>query len=207
MAYLMAANYAPQYTQSVVPDPDRAELFRRARAFDHKTAYWPAQLSHRGIALPRDLFPDSGRISGRAKHPPHIISMSMFPAVSLIVRDLIEEFEPGVHQFVEVPVTLKSGEPAPHRYSALNILNIVDDYVDFDRTELPNKDYAGWGRKLLPVSPFEKRPIYVRKQAIGQRHLWRSPEMSFSMTVSDALCARLQAAKVFGHNFIKCVEL
>ena len=171
------------------------------------TAYWPVQLSHRGIVPPRELFPDSGRISGRAKHPPHIIGMWMFPGVSQIVRDLIEEFEPGVHQFVEVPVTLKSGDPTPHRYSALNILNIVDNYVDFEKTELPNKDYGGVGRKLLPVSAFEKRPIYVRKQAIGQRHLWRSPEMSFSMAVSDALCARMQAAKVFGYNFIRCVEL
>lgn len=207
MAFILARNYAPQYTQSVVPDPDKVELFRRAQAYNQKTAYWPEQLSHRGIALPRELFPDSARISGRAKHPPHIIDMWMFPGVSEIVRDLIEEFEPGIHQFVEIPVTLKSGEPTPHRYSALNILNIVDSYVDFERTALPNKDYAALGRKLLPVSPFEKRPIYVRKQAIGQRHLWRSPEMFFSITVSDALCARMRAAKVFGYNFIRCVEL
>ncbi|WP_066584766.1 imm11 family protein [Sphingomonas pruni] len=207
MAFILAANFAPQYTQWVVPDPDKAELFRRAQAYNHKTAYWPVQLSHRGIRLPRELFPDSGRIPGRAKNPPHIISMHMFPGVSEIVRDLIEEFEPDVHQFVEIPVTLKSGEPAPHRYSALNILNIVDNYVDFDRTELASKDYPGMGRKLLPVSAFEKRPIYVDKKAIGRRHLWRSPEISFAITVSDALCTRMQAAKVFGYNFINCVEL
>lgn len=207
MAFILARNFAPQYTQSIIPEPDKRELFRRAQAYNHKTAYWPAQLSHRGIVLPRVLFPDSGRISGRSKHPPHIIDMAMFPGVSEVVRGLIEEFEPGVHQFIDVPVTLKSREPTSHRYSALNILNIVDNYVDFDRTELRSKDYGAFGRKLLPVSAFEKRPIYVAKQAIANRHLWRSPEMSFGITVSDALCARMRDAKVFGYNFIKCIEL
>lgn len=64
MAFMMTPNYALQYTQWIVPDPDKAELFRRAQAFDHKTAYWPAQLSHRGVVLPGDRFPDRGKNGG-----------------------------------------------------------------------------------------------------------------------------------------------
>ena len=206
MAFIMVGNFAPQYTQWVEPEPDKAELFKRYKAYTHEEESRNPQLSHRGITLPRDLFPNSGRISGRAKHPPHIIGIWMFEGVSEVVRGLIEELEPGMHQFVDIPVTLKSGDPTPHRYSALNILNIVDNYVDFDRTELPNKEYSS-GRKLLPIGAFEKRPVYVRKRAIEDCHLWRSPEISSYITVSNVLCARLQAAKVFGFNFIECIEL
>jgi hypothetical protein len=206
MAFLMLRNFAPQYSQNADVEPSRQELRARYKAFDHKTAYWPHQLSHRGIVLPRDLFPDRARMSGRAKHPPHIIGISMFPGVSHMVRELIEALEPGLHQFVDIPVTLKSGEPTPMRYSALNVLAIVDDYIDFDKTELPSTVY-GEKRCLLSPYAFEKRPIYVRRDAIDGKHLWRSPEISFYMTVSDELCRRMQAAKVFGYNFLPCIEI
>jgi hypothetical protein len=120
------------------------------------------------------------------------------------VKDVIENFEPGKHQFL--PVKLRYGECGKfeeHNYFTLQV-NAMENAVDIEKSdvawwELPEGRGRYWRRKALV-------PVVLPKSSIEGRHLWRNEQISqwmMSGALHDALVQRgLTAGLQFEEQFV-----
>jgi hypothetical protein len=112
-------------------------------------------------------------------------------------RDIVEEFEPGVHEFFPIEICEKPDGPAVVRYHILNICNrlqsvVFDDAVIVRETGLPGDRARVWalgtpGRKLS-----------FHKAAITGKHLWRDSGALVWKFMSDELAAALDRHRFTG---------
>jgi|SoiMethySBSTD1v2_1073268.scaffolds.fasta_scaffold13492_3 hypothetical protein len=111
------------------------------------------------------------------------------PCVSQIVRDIIEDFEPHVHQLFPVDMLTADGcVREPSRY-LLNVCTVVEGIIGGHYTRSSN------GEPLF--YPGSRHPMTVRKSRISKLHMWldrRAPPSA--IFVSDALYQKLEERKV-----------
>ncbi len=94
------------------------------------------------------------------------------------VREVIEELEPGIHQFIPTTVLKKNGEPFnDDTYYILNICQIVDAIIieESDVYKKEGKDfYTGeYHYRLLPDPTLTFFMIQFDKELVAGKHLWR----------------------------------
>lgn len=169
-----------------------------------------------------------GYTSGRRCHTEHFPSRMRWegPAGSLIgdfnrqyfinvsgqAKALIEQFEPGVHQFVPVDFVNRQNGLLEHRYW-LVICNRLDS-VDRDRTTfvldngkawVPADDLVRWGEvdKIPPhIDPTIPSTIYFNRMQIRTAHLWRDKHIDMGGPfVSDELNKALKTSHLTGLKF------
>ena len=88
---------------------------------------------HRGTErIAEDLMPRDLVLVRPYKALGDIIAIGMGIAVTARVRALIEELEPGRHQFLPIRITQPSGETYPAEYFTLRVLTVLDAW---DREE------------------------------------------------------------------------
>ncbi len=116
--------------------------------------------------------------------------------VSSRFKDLVEQFEPGVHQFVPVDIyQSKNGEPVATYYWF--IVGQRLDSVDRERTTYmwraskDNPNDGHWIREIMDTNTFEFTPIpnaeliFSNSQVAG-RHIWHDPHL---LTFGNGLCS------------------
>jgi len=99
-------------------------------------------------------------------------------AVERSFKDLLEELEPGTHQFWPVKITLPRDKVLPGEYFGLRIGQFLDSF-DPDRTtpgcvHYQNSEYF---RGILPNKK-AVTGIAVSKDKVGGAHLWRERKLS-----------------------------
>ena len=109
---------------------------------------------------------------------------------------MVERFEPGVHQFFPIEVFDRNGLPTDMRYVALNIRHLLDALIK-DRSE------ANW-----MVAPEDKRPsslvsegrfgLLLDRAIVAGRHLWREQSWAHGVFFSDELMAAVNNARLKG---------
>jgi hypothetical protein len=87
-----------------------------------------------------------------------------FPSVSPVVRDIIEELEPGVHQFFPVKLLNADGSEREKPRFVLNICTVADAIITGHYTRLKN------GESLF--HPGRNHPVKVKKKRIASLHVW-----------------------------------
>jgi hypothetical protein len=113
-------------------------------------------------------------------------------AVDEPLRDIIEELEPGVHQFWPMQITMPKDVAFPKPYHAL----VIHNHLDAFRSE--ESAPGSWALEGGIPGLFTYRNIKgmaMSLDAIGSKHLWREKSVQRpDILMSDALKARIDAA-------------
>lgn len=148
----------------------------------------------RGIPADAKRLPTRATETTRKKSYPDIFSMPGLKAVNAKFRDLVEEFEPSVHQFFPLELKKKNGERIEGEYFIFNCC------VSFDSLLVSQSDVS-W---IEPDGPTEYPHVRVgwrhknvlSRPQIADRHLWCSFRVRCpGFFVSDALHDRMKALK------------
>jgi hypothetical protein len=207
MPYLLMQKPLGQYVVATETEPPKRDMFKALTAYqDQHLATLPFgahPLLRQGVRIPEYLFPSSARITQSAtKRPPHIVGFG-FTGVSMTLKCLIEDLEPEVHQFLEVPFYLKRGEPAPEPYFAMVIGSCIDRYIDFERSTVRRFQRNDGSRYIEGLSPNYPATVVVRSGAVGKRHLWTSLETGAIITVSNRLHDAMLSARIRGFDYFE----
>lgn len=127
------------------------------------------------------------------KRPPKIFDLfnGCFVGQQSFV-DLVESFEPAVHQWFPVRIrNKKTGEYSPHQYFVLNVCNLLRSVVLNERYVKLNDSFrfgVSWCDKSGGVL------LKLHKDAVRGHHIWRDDRRPESQIfVSDAFGAALEA--------------
>jgi len=112
-------------------------------------------------------------------------------AVDEALRDLIEELEPGVHQFWPIKITLPKGDPYPEQYFGLRIGQFLDSFRPGESDDGAWRERNGWYRVQFPKKQYYAG-LALSRQAIAASHLWREkilqrPGIFFSDTLQSEI--------------------
>jgi hypothetical protein len=119
-------------------------------------------------------------------------------SVSTRLRDLIEEIEPGVHQFEPVKFVNKRGELIEDRWCWI-ICNRLDS-VDRERTTLILKPSPSGISIWRPEGIVNPR-TYFSLAAIGDTQFWYDKYLVGPPYISNNAKERLESAKMTGFKF------
>ena len=111
-------------------------------------------------------------------------------------RAIIEELEPGVHQFEPIAFVAKDGSPLGRRWF-WQICNRIDSVHRGKTTWVLNR--VQW---MPPLEPGAEEPRLVFDLArIGSARFWNDKHSSSSNFMSDDAKSRLEAEKITGLRF------
>lgn len=109
-------------------------------------------------------------------------------------RDLIEEIEPGIHQFVPVKFIAKDGSDLATRWF-WQICNRIDGI---------NREYTNWtlsnGRIWKPTAG-QAHKLVIDLEAIGAAKFWHDKHVGSATFVSDHAKTHIEDASITGTRF------
>lgn len=121
--------------------------------------------------------------SGRRKPLPEAI-MSSFLAVSGRFRNLVEQYEPDIHQFVPVEIYQRKDTDPVATFYCLNVCNRLDSLDKEKTTHARKLDYLGagfWSSVGIP----DAKIVISRDQTQGC-HLWYDPYLMGGVYCSES---------------------
>ena len=159
-----------------------------------------------GLPVGTRRMPTRAKETSCKKSYPDIFAMPGLNAVSRRFRDLVEEFEPGVHQFFPLELYRKNGDPVEGEYFIFNCA------VSFDCV-LTAKTDVEW-RKLNSQEEYpslfikNSRDQILSHPQIAGRHLWCGfRQKCVGVYVSDAFFSRLKKEKFNFFRSKECPEI
>ncbi|CTQ72982.1 imm11 family protein [Roseibium alexandrii] len=169
-----------------------------SKAFGFSSGFWVDPQ-----AVPKSAYQE------RDKRVPDVFPMPGCNAVNQRFKDLVEEFEPGVHQFFPIELRNKAGDPLADNYYVFNCMVSVD-------TVLVKESGLQWeidepsGQSFLDILTF-KHDMVLSRPAIGGRHLWQGlylqPISSGGVFCSDAFQKELKKRKIRFLDQKHCAEV
>lgn len=97
-------------------------------------------------------------------------------SVNESLRNIIEEMEPGLHQFWPIRLTLDTGEEVHGKYYGLVIRRHLDSFIPEE-----SENYRSHPGSSIVVSSSETKKCYgslaVSRGVIGEAHLWRERKL------------------------------
>lgn len=151
------------------------------------------------------FWPKRARLMTERKALPHWVGFCSLWGVSEDFRECVEELEPDVHVFREVEIVRKDGTPFDKRFYATNLLTMVKDAVDWERTTAVSNEERGVRIVRDPKTQLSGRVIALRAPTIAGLHLWIPHETSSGTCwgVSDELHEMLVRRKLLKgiHSF------
>lgn len=192
MAYLVRFTTEPRYVPEIV-FPGQSGRFLHQK-------YWDPRVPHRydPAEVPRQAFLTSGN-----KTIPDFVPIHARWGVSPEARALIEEFEPGVHQFVPVEILRpRSGKPI-HRldgrvldtpYYLFSVQTLIDA-VWVERSEVEISPVLGSPPSVYQVPG--RWNIVLRRDLVAGHHVWRGRHhLPRDLFFSDALAREVEARRL-----------
>jgi len=162
-----------------VPYKERVE-YRRKHGFN------PTGIHAGGPEIEDRFWPQTGHFIKKVGELPRILGVCGFYLVPKVWREVIERFEPGVHQFKHVPLFYKDGSPVEEEFHAINIRQVHDSIVDLKMSHSLFKDYGDGIKVFLDTSP--KAKVYFKKSMIGNYHIWSPREiLIYNIAMSNEL--------------------
>lgn len=120
-------------------------------------------------------------------------------AVSSRFRDLVEDMEPGVHQFFELELRQKDGSPFPGQYYAFNCCQQID-------TILVRESRLEWEKETghrPRISLVPSDVLVTSGPERAGRHLWRELYVARSyIMASDAFMIEMRKRKLIGLQIV-----
>ena len=180
-------------------EPDKVDIHAAARD-QFVTSY--------GYAVDPDTAPHKVLWPEKGKPPPdYALGNNEFMLVSPRFRDLVERFEPDVHQFLPVPMLRHENDTEPfdtfYWFVCCNLLDTLDPELttltwrgNYDE-RMDDGFRRGYWKFDRTAEPKQK-PVFSL-QAIGDHHLWRDAyRVRNYVHCSDAFGEALLAAGLTG---------
>ncbi|GAB5509850.1 MAG: hypothetical protein Rhims3KO_12510 [Hyphomicrobiales bacterium] len=149
--------------------------------------------------------PEKARALTRYKSMPDVFPLPGVNGVNGRFRDLVEEFEPGLHEFFPLTLVWEDGSPIEGDWFIFNCTVSVD-------TLFPEKSGAEWsltvnGRPYNSLRP--NRDWVLSRPAIGGRHLWCGKRIQHGGGVycSDVFYEELKRRKIKFIAAKHCAEI
>lgn len=151
-----------------------------------------------GYAMNPDDMAKKVRWESKSRAVPDVAKCYGTLLISERVRDIMEQFEPGVHQFLPVDLYRPKADEPFARYYWLIITQRIDS-VDAEHTTYGRMGIRKDGIWDLNGDP--EKNIYHSLSAIGDHHMWIDPYIGGAPKLSDALGDALIEAGVTGAFF------
>ena len=163
-------------------DANHSEAFRWGGPVD--TTYLPTRVQP--SARYRDGPPDYSGVGGKA------------PIVSPRFKDVIEDLDPGVHQFVPVTLVLKSGEELPYFFWAICALQ---DTLAQELLDPPLRPWGKWDPLRKHLERGDRIRLAFDGNKLGPAHAWIEARYREQHFVSANFVERVQAEGIRGIRF------
>ncbi|MEC9067299.1 MAG: DUF1629 domain-containing protein [Pseudomonadota bacterium] len=192
MAWLLRTRKDEQRFQpKIIPTPE-CPSHEVKTAYREKHGYSPSGIFAAGNTIEDRFWPEAGRFQNDVDVIPPILGLCAFYLISDSWRQVIEEFEPGVHQFKHVPLTFKDGSPLEERCYAMNIRQVLYDVADRERSTAPYKVYGNGIGKFLNTSNSYNARVYFFRESLEGYHLWIPRDVSiYNIAMSNELFDRI----------------
>lgn len=159
-----------------------------------------------GLPVSAHRVPRIAREITEKKKYPDIFTMPGVNAVGHRFKQLVEEFEPGVHQFFPLELFTKDGVAVGEQYFVFNCT------VSFDSL-LVNKSDVKWldleNEKRCPrIGVCWGREITLSSEAISGRHIWQSFRITTQncILVSDDFYSEMKRRRITFFDHFHCKE-
>ncbi len=184
--------------KSRVANESRAKMWREEGKIDNNRIDWFGGLR---ATIPEEVFPKRLILVSGASIPDRVFAPGS-TVVSDRFRRVVEEFDPGIHQFVPVEVLYPDGRvhPGGPRFFMIlrNAVNAVHE--DSGRLEVM-KGTVSWAAHEIPIlirGILDTKPFDVDAKIVSHLGLWRDVRMSNYVFASDAFLARLRQEGIDG---------
>lgn len=167
-----------------------------------------------GKAIPPGrAVPSRVEIGTRRKSLPDFFPITDEIGVSQAFRDVVEELEPGVHQFFPVDVRQRNGKEVEGKYYLFVCCQLIDTAVVAERSDVsksePSPGSQFWYYDLLSSIQYEEDPSYPIRHSgnprvildssiIRNKHFWIERRLPRDLFVSNAARDRMQIAELEG---------
>ena len=209
MAWLVKTKPLARYVPKVETTPLGQELHAAQVSYhEHNPGFfwWPVEFKSQGVLLPDELLPTAARVKSAHKSLPDMFNLNGL-GVSERLKASIEALEPGVHQFKEVPVTMKDGSAAPGRYFATVLAHVAEEQVVLDQSTMPRRsDPSRWAQIPVPQRGDDGKIVIDRSKSPNW-HIWYSLDIYRRLTISDELKRRWDALGVNSAYYVRLGEI
>ncbi len=152
--------------------------------------------------LPENV-PGEARVVSKHRTLPDFITLSPAMRVCAAFREIVEDLEPGVHQFSPVTLYARSGEKVDRHYYLFKVLQtrdaVIDEKSDVEWVPLdsiPGPTYLAFTR----MSPH----LTLDAQRIAGRHVWRGDKhLRLRVFFSDAVGGAIERLKLKKLNLVR----
>lgn len=184
MAYLIeiSLHLAPKYNIHLDPMPHGLREYPELRS---------------GDAVSADLLPKRARLRTARRFIPRIGLLAGYWAVGQDFKDLVEEREPGVHQFFPIQIFYKDGRAVEEAFYILHIRRSISAL----KLEQSNAALQSSGIVQILFHPLK---IVLDRAKISGRHLWR--EEWYTYISDDLFAALLKKGLLRGLLYYKAEE-
>lgn len=151
-------------------------------------AWWKAREEEREYRLPEGAMPSSLKLVHSHEKYPIFCGGPFSVGVSQSFRDVIERFEPGLHQFIPFQLIDSNDHPIAEPYYFMNVVTSLDAF-------LMQHSAARWfwapvGDHPPSIEILDNKRLAMSRPKIAGKHIWRSPIAS-EFIVSDTLYSAL----------------
>ncbi|MEM9287830.1 MAG: DUF1629 domain-containing protein [Pseudomonadota bacterium] len=142
--------------------------------------------------FPLEVFPKQMVQTSSHKALPDVLgSGTLHAGLSQTFKDIVESFEPDLHQFQPVDVITKSGTPTEMPYFYFRNLQCLHECVDYDASILSDRSKPG--RLVLPERVhFKDDELAMRREMIDGRHFWNIKQHTQTWFFSEELKAEVE---------------
>lgn len=162
-----------------------------------------------GYAIAPETAPKAVLWKSKTKLPPdYAFGNNSIMLVSAKFRDLVERFEPSVHQFLPVEMYFSKKDNQPFDTFYWFICCQLIDSLDPEHTTIPwqgkgydvrREDGRRWGSWQIDADAQPPQKAVFSLKAIGDHHLWRDPYWSRGMVrCSNEFCDAIYAGGLTG---------
>jgi hypothetical protein len=194
MVWMARVKNSVQYSTAFDCKPETYQILRRLHD-EANVPQIPCTTTIPGFAPP-EVFVKTAIHQRPKKVFPDLINLSGFYGASNRFRAVLEEFEPGLHQFSEpVDVRYKDGRPSEMIYYNFNPrIHLYNTLIIEQSTA--HKAISQYTNKLILEPDYRDSVLVVDEALIRGHHFWVTPDYYASWFVSDALKKRLDAIKL-----------
>ncbi|WP_375415420.1 imm11 family protein [uncultured Bradyrhizobium sp.] len=200
MAYIIRANLAYKLGKTEIEyfEDDRKTL----RAFFDRTDAFPGTVTSAswvtGTWIPPEVVPRQLRLTKGKKMYDWLTLRGGGTLVSSRLKEAVEEFDPGQHQFFPVVVEDKKGAVQPGDFFIFNVVGRIESIIE-DRS-----NFKANGRGDVKSWSYSRREgpwqCVLDAAVIGGRACWIEHRYGECWFVSDRLAAVLQERKLSGFD-------
>jgi hypothetical protein len=113
------------------------------------------------------------------------------------LRRVLEELDPGIHQFIPITVYLKSKELAEGSWFILNVYYKQDSVVDEQSIVRPMSHQQPNARPMMVIKFTSRdKQVTIDRSKLSGAHVWREAGYLGPYFLSDQLHSRLKAQKI-----------